>query len=267
MLQSPITSGQTSTNAEFVLSGNTIVRRIVVETPITNAAELMKSMEQGKTSFYPKLLNYGDKQLDFLDCADKYYVAVFGEIPAIPFNCPFACPDLSVPAPVIQPQPAHKSIPTGSLPEKLLWTPEALKKLDKEVQLYFCTVTHREALAQQMQCCYLLIYYKKEFRVLPYPNLFSDAKVCMGDAFERANTRDYTDGRTISLAETWGTAYNHFMASGMNSDLVNNATPEFFSFDLETKQPVVTDQTTEYQDRYITQQTVSNKFTNGFQHT
>tara|TARA_R110000764_G_scaffold111032_1_gene197676 strand:- start:170 stop:1006 length:837 start_codon:yes stop_codon:yes gene_type:complete len=267
MLKEPIITGDTQTNAEFVVSGNHIVRRVIVETPVVNAAELMATIAKSKSCFYPALLNYGDKHLDLLDSEVDNHFTVFGKISKIPFNCSFTAKWLSKKEDfqTIHPKPRHgNGTNVGEVKEKLMWSPNALKEfVDPKTQLYLAAGVSRSDNHQQLLQVYLLLFSDGEFRQMPYPNVYLDGRVCMGEEFERNNTQ-ISDMHVVSMAEIWGIAYNSFMSSSMNSDLSDPSCEDFFSFGLSSKEPTNTKEIAEKQKEILNSRSISNKYLNGF---
>lgn len=114
--------------------------------------------------------------------------------------------------------PAYRKAPGNILIEDN-WTPPENCKLYFGIQFSSIGGRRMSSFLKPM----LTMIHNGETYWLPYPNLFENCKVCMGDTWPSNETRGATN------VEILGMAIRHFYETQMNSDLSKPSTLEVFA--------------------------------------
>lgn len=203
-------------NTEIILKGGQFIRRSIIEEDLGSQEKLLYSCATSAGTCLKKLIPFEGGFINVL--AGQQNVTLYTPLKELPFKTYF---ELSERDPKLL-VPVYRNHEGAILMDEP-WPVPA------DYPLYFVSrYTRDQYSAYYQDHCYLMAYYNKEFRKIPYPNVFDDGRICMG------NTWDNNPTTGQGIFADFKKAYDSFHTTAMNDHLVITASFTYFNKDADT---------------------------------
>lgn len=202
---------------EIILNNGRFIRRItsVHNQDLGTQETLLASLAEPKPAMIHRVTEFNGKWISFL--YSKTSLAIATELDSIPFKTWFS-PRMHDGEPCLEPvySPGPGNVEIGGR-----WSPPTGLG-----SLHFVAVYRNNAIDMgcAVQNCFLFLFLNSKAYYFPYPNLYSDGRICMGTSFQTEAQKNASNGYLASFMH----AYRVFQESQMNAHLVTDGTREFF---------------------------------------
>lgn len=200
-------------NAEILLRDGRFFRRSYIEHDLGAQEQILERLADSASIHLKGFMSYNDEPLHLM--VNKQKIVLLSRMKKLPFTTYWSI-DPADPKFLLttfkQTRGSIKIEDTFTIPET--WG-----------QLYFAEQFRRED--SWPECCYLFLYREGELHWFPYPNLFDNGKICMGDDWDHKPTL-YKDMITDFIH-----AHTTFHQTQMNDHLTSENTRALFRRSLD----------------------------------
>lgn len=211
---------------EFLLKDGNIIRRDVTETAISNQDQILSSLVEQRPLNIHHIASLGDSPIHMMTSQRANFVYTF--LKYLPWDTKFKLTTATELSPNFDDEP-------GTTPFKENWPVPPMfrlifgvmsEKINPEILDSSCTGTIPRG--NRVRNCYMYLVHQNELYVLPYPNIFDDGRVCMGEEW------DNNSGKLGDLIKALISSYNSFYSSKMTDHLLRNPIWDYFIYNIET---------------------------------
>lgn len=199
---------------EIILKGGRFYRRNVTETDLGSQEALLANLVSSTPQVIKGVGSFNMKRVDVVSANTT--ISVVTEIETLPFDCWWGIQDSTTILPAF-----HNPGGNTHFKAKASWD------IAKHTGGTGLMVVSFEANSRRVRYVYVYIYKNGNVYVPPYPNLYEDGRVCMGDAYGAIAGNEAGKDLMTQLSS----AYESFYSSAQNGDLLRSGYDRLFARD------------------------------------